>query len=373
MVLLPKFHALQSFSEGLAAARLGGYYGYIDSTGSWVIPPQYEYATAFVEDLAIAYNEGKPFTINRTGEKPFVIDNVKEMILLKSGISKILIDTTLNTPIDNQNKITKNTYYIDKQGNQLKLTKAQMAKLRDEPNQKLRYYYDQYVDTQYPKKNQNSYLKTNKERTQYTNPLNRIIWQTMPSFSKLDTLDIDYMYPAEFYAYSDSKATKAPNSEARSDNLPKLMTRTNQFQPKIFSLEIKISDTVHIAQKWLGYKVFIANNSIDTLFFNAIDSRLYMVIQALNKENKWQDMDIIWYSDCGNSYHTLALDPQHFWQFQMPVFKGSMHTRLRLKLKVKGEKDYDVYSNEIKASVNPAQFWRQEAYFPIEILDPSND
>jgi hypothetical protein len=60
----------------------------------------------------------------------------------------------------------------------------------------------------------------------------------------------------------------------------------------------------------------------------------------------------------------------------MPVFKGSMPTRIRLKLKIKGKgenKDNELYSNEIKASVNPAQFWRKEDYFPNGIMDPYND
>jgi hypothetical protein len=98
--------------------------------------------------------------------------------------------------------------------------------------------------------------------------------------------------------------------------------------------------------------------------------------QALDAQNKWQDIEYLPSSWCGNSYHTLALDPQHFWQFQMPVFKGSMPTRIRLKLKIKGKgenKDNELYSNEIKASVNPAQFWRKEDYFPNGIMDPYND
>ncbi len=39
IIILPKFKAIQYFSEGVAAAREGGYYGYIDSTGSWAIAP----------------------------------------------------------------------------------------------------------------------------------------------------------------------------------------------------------------------------------------------------------------------------------------------------------------------------------------------
>ena len=49
----------------------------------------------------------------------------------------------------------------------------------------------------------------------------------------------------------------------------------------------------------------------------------------------------------------------------MPLFKGNYETRLRLKViyrKRKGDKEYNLYSNEIKISINPAQFWRRSNY-----------
>jgi hypothetical protein len=110
--------------------------------------------------------------------------------------------------------------------------------------------------------------------------------------------------------------------------------------------------------------------------FAAQDSRLYMNMQALDAQNNWRDIEYLPSSWCGNSYHTTALDPQHFWQFAMPVFKGIMQTRIRLKLRIQREdtkKQNEFYSNEVKASINPAQFWRKEDYYPNGIMDPYND
>jgi hypothetical protein len=70
-VIKPQFKAANEFSEGLAAIRKGAYYGFIDEIGDFVIEPQFEYATYFHEGLALVYNDGKPFFIDRTGKKAF--------------------------------------------------------------------------------------------------------------------------------------------------------------------------------------------------------------------------------------------------------------------------------------------------------------
>lgn len=42
----------ESFSEGLAAVFIGCRWGYIDRTGSFVIKPQFRFASEFSEGLA---------------------------------------------------------------------------------------------------------------------------------------------------------------------------------------------------------------------------------------------------------------------------------------------------------------------------------
>jgi len=57
------------FSEGLAAVRQGGYFGYIDTSGAWAIEPQFEYARGFRNGRAIVYGEqGAPNYIDRKGK-----------------------------------------------------------------------------------------------------------------------------------------------------------------------------------------------------------------------------------------------------------------------------------------------------------------
>ncbi|HPO12187.1 MAG TPA: WG repeat-containing protein [Candidatus Hydrogenedentes bacterium] len=68
-----------TFSEGLAAIATetrqvssGGFsfkrWGYIDKTGAWVIPPQFDYARSFSEGLAAVEKDGKTGFIDKQGK-----------------------------------------------------------------------------------------------------------------------------------------------------------------------------------------------------------------------------------------------------------------------------------------------------------------
>jgi hypothetical protein len=70
-IIKPQFQSANDFSEGLAAVRMGGTYGFIDESGHMVVQPQFDYATAFHEGLALVYNDGKPLFIDRSGKKAF--------------------------------------------------------------------------------------------------------------------------------------------------------------------------------------------------------------------------------------------------------------------------------------------------------------
>lgn len=58
-VIEPHFDDAALFSEGLAAACIGGKYGFIDHSGAWVIEPQYDGAESFIDGTAKIWNEQK--------------------------------------------------------------------------------------------------------------------------------------------------------------------------------------------------------------------------------------------------------------------------------------------------------------------------
>lgn len=68
VVLEPKYDSIASFSEGLAAVKLGNRYGYINTAGQLVIDLKYQEARPFSEGLACIKIEGEYGYINKKSE-----------------------------------------------------------------------------------------------------------------------------------------------------------------------------------------------------------------------------------------------------------------------------------------------------------------
>ena len=63
-----KFDYACSFSEGLAAVKINGLYGYVDKKGQIVIEPQFTDAGDFNDNVAIVGIKNKKFCIDRFGK-----------------------------------------------------------------------------------------------------------------------------------------------------------------------------------------------------------------------------------------------------------------------------------------------------------------
>jgi len=59
IVIEPQFNDAGSFSEGLAAVKINGEWGFIDKTGKLIIEPQFDRAGSFFEGLAAVNIGGK--------------------------------------------------------------------------------------------------------------------------------------------------------------------------------------------------------------------------------------------------------------------------------------------------------------------------
>ena len=187
-----------------------------------------------------------------------------------------------------------------------------------------------------------------------------------------------------FYAYSrPTKKNGRSGGWAKSRNTPFKISKKDSFPAKILSVAVhpEIKDTVF--GDYNGIAVFIANTTKNKINFSAQDSRLYMKVQAKNSKGNWVDIEYLPSSFCGNSYHTLTLEPKYYWKFLTPVYEGDFKTKLRIELKYfdpedKSDnhwerKEITIYSNEYDGYVNPGQFWRKRDYFPGGIMDPYLD
>jgi hypothetical protein len=101
---------LDGFSEGLAPVKKGGKWGYVDTTGKFVIQPRFNYAKSFSEGLAaVNIGEGKWGYIDRSGKfvipAKFGIDELgsdghlfsEGLALVYSGEDPVFIDKQGNT------------------------------------------------------------------------------------------------------------------------------------------------------------------------------------------------------------------------------------------------------------------------------------
>lgn len=69
-VVIPfEYDGAFSFSEGLASVEKDGKYGFIDNTGTVVIPFEYDDALPFSEGLAYVEESKEGFYINKQGER----------------------------------------------------------------------------------------------------------------------------------------------------------------------------------------------------------------------------------------------------------------------------------------------------------------
>ncbi len=69
----PQFESAGIFSEGMAAVKVGGKYGFINTTGEMIIEPRFDEAGNFSEGSAVVYTGGFPGHVNRKGLRVIVL------------------------------------------------------------------------------------------------------------------------------------------------------------------------------------------------------------------------------------------------------------------------------------------------------------
>lgn len=191
---------------------------------------------------------------------------------------------------------------------------------------------------------------------------------------QLPSVNINHMVRGHFYASSPLVEELAgAGGWGGSDNNFRKVDETLPVNKNGFEVYIDTTKTTDLGNGFAAFNVYVINTAGDTVFFEAQDSRLYMTVQALDKSGEWKPIEYLPNSWCGNSYHKLFLPSGAYWQFKTPVFEGRYKTSLRISLSYKNDpegKSEIVYSNVIKAKINPGQFWRKKKYNPNGIMDP---
>ncbi len=208
----------------------------------------------------------------------------------------------------------------------------------------------------------------NKEQvTQLAGHSNRL---TNTEVKDAKRVNINYQFRGNCYAYSSTNNAAPSNGEAHSDNIAQRIDSTfprNGFYMVINEMEYVING------KYLHQKLYMINTGDTATKLGAQDSRLNIIAEALNEKNEWKPISYLPSSWCGNSYHTVVLDTNQYWSFDMPVFAGTFKTKIRYVLLVDNEPK--IVSNEVHAYINTPQFNREskQGHNANSIMDPYND
>ena len=193
----------------------------------------------------------------------------------------------------------------------------------------------------------------------------------LPNLWSQKCLDIDFMLRGYFHAGSSIEDPGAFGGFYKDGNIPKACTESiKQLSEKdSFQLVVQI-DSQFVDQGVNHFKVFIINASAERLTLPAQDSRLYLKRQVFYR-GKWQDVEYLPSSWCGNSYHNVFIEPQQYWTFNAPCMKGEIEAKFRFELYVSEDELY--YSNEFDGSFNKKQLKVEQGHNPVGIMDPYNN
>jgi len=183
-------------------------------------------------------------------------------------------------------------------------------------------------------------------------------------------LNIHNMLRGQIYASSSVEDSSALGGFGGSDNSPKKLTDSLRFEETGLFLKIDTSKSITIAGKYRGYNFYIVNKTDSIVTLDASDSRLYVVAEAY-VNSKWQPIEYLPSSWCGNSYHRVFLKKNEYWEFQIPKFAGNLKTKIRYRLDLRN--GHFIYSNEMNAKINKKQLTDKQGHKPTGIMDPYND
>jgi hypothetical protein len=188
-----------------------------------------------------------------------------------------------------------------------------------------------------------------------------------PRGEALVPLEVRFMVRGMFFAGSALRDRKALGGFGGSENEPR---RLRYELPRGHVLLIaRPEQRVAWADRYEGLEVVLANTTRGTVWFEASDSRLSIVREARDAEGRWRPVEYLPSSFCGNSYHRVALPPDHYWSFAAPRYSGTVATVMRFVLLDAGRGE-PLYSNEFDGWVNPEQFLVKQGHTPTGIMDP---
>jgi HEAT repeat protein len=182
-------------------------------------------------------------------------------------------------------------------------------------------------------------------------------WELKPAMPGAEPVAAEKRLPGIYPAGSKMKDPKALGGFGPCDNYPFDLGGKDWGTKDALSLVAFPKEPVAYF-KHQGIALRLINRTGETTAFEACDSSLYIVQEALDKQGRWREIEALPTTRCGNSFHRVFLKPDQYWQFPARVYAGPIKTKIRFRLDPGGEQadDKSIYSNEFEGFVAEVQF-----------------
>lgn len=180
-------------------------------------------------------------------------------------------------------------------------------------------------------------------------------------------------YKMRGYFYASAPIDEGLGGHAVSRNAP-IMNAIDERRDDLYA-HVFLDEGKKLDKGYDAIRVVIVNGSGQPVKFEASDSRLYVVQEALGPDGTWAPIEYLPQSWCGNSYHTMTLPAHAHWEFLAPRYGGPFATKLRIKVSLGNTEEVRLtpsvfYSNEFAGRINLAQFTAEEGHTATNIMDP---
>ncbi|WP_196888003.1 WG repeat-containing protein [Aureivirga sp. CE67] len=182
----------------------------------------------------------------------------------------------------------------------------------------------------------------------YINSEGEYIWNEKFDKGKAQSLGL---YNIEGQMNSEYRLTKRLLNSSEE----KIMKKHKLFKPNEINLFVDTNEIIRFNNKYKGLKLYLSNDTENIEKLYSIDDRIYLTIQAKDKNGNWKDLQKPIESTCANSYLNIReLPAKSSYGFVIPLFEGTYETELRVRFNL-NKNNISLYSNIYKGKVNPSQ------------------
>jgi len=198
-----------------------------------------------------------------------------------------------------------------------------------------------------------------------------ILFSTQISYGQ-ECLNVKFKLRGYFYAGTSQVDSTAIGGFYEDTNAPKKIETDfeNISLSNTFQMNVQVDSITKFGKNTKGFKVFVFNRTDSIIELSAQDSRLYIKRQVFYN-NEWKDIEYLPSSWCGNSYHSVFIKPNEYWDFTAPYFAGKITSKFRFELYI--NENLSIYSNEFVGSFNKKQLKKEQGHKPVGLMDPYNN